>query len=86
MDKYNIVAILFIFYVIYICFNEYETFTNNYMILSENQNPVCSMSCCHYTWPIDHVDKIADGYEPSNIMCDNGYDTGCMCIKEDDRV
>lgn len=82
MNKYNIVALLFILFILYICFtNGYEKFTNNFMILSEGHNPVCSMSCCHYTWPIDHIDKIPDGYEPTNIMCDNGYDTGCMCKK-----
>lgn len=88
MLKSNIISIIIILLIMCMCYNnQYEKFSN-YMILSANQNPVCSMDCCQYTWPVDHIDQtsIFTKYKPSNIMCDNGQDIGCMCIdKEDDE-
>lgn len=88
MLKSNIIGIILILLIIFLCYDKnYETFSN-YMILSENQNPVCSMNCCSYTWPIDHIDQteILKKYNTSGIMCDNGQDVGCMCIeKEKDK-
>lgn len=85
MLKSNIIGIILILLIIFLCYNNnYETFSN-YMILSENQNPVCSMNCCAYTWPVDHINQteILKKYNPSGIMCDNGQDVGCMCIKKE---
>lgn len=81
----NIIALIIILFIVYLCRNNnYEKF-NNYILIPENQHPKCSMSCCTYTWPIDHIDQteILKKYDTSGTMCDNGDDVGCMCIAKE---
>ena len=86
MLKSNIIGLFIILLIVYMCYNNHYEKFSNYMIISENQNPTCSMNCCKYTWPIDHIDQtnIFKKYNSSNIMCDNGHDVGCMCIEKSD--
>jgi|SaaInlStandDraft_7_1057024.scaffolds.fasta_scaffold66723_2 hypothetical protein len=85
----NCVAIFIILCIAYLMYNNnYEKF-NNYIIHAEYQNPICGMTCCHKTWTSMDIDESDIGlyktdmgtkYLPSGIMCDNGINTGCMCI------
>ena len=84
----NIVGIIIIFIILYLCCDRnYESFTN-FMILPEYQNAKCAMSCCHIGYTTMIVDDSNIGIKPSdigtkyattNINCDNGISNGCIC-------
>jgi hypothetical protein len=90
-----IIIIIIIIYLLcnnnYEKFNNYinDEYNNNYIINSEYHNPTCGLTCCHKTWTTMDIDESDIGlykedmgtkYLPSGIMCDNGINTGCMCI------
>lgn len=75
----NCIVMIIIIVFVFLLSNNYETF-GNYIINSEFLNPICDMNCCYKTWTTDNeINIINNKYLPSNTMCDNGNNTGCMC-------
>lgn len=83
----DIILLLVVFFVFVLYYNNIETFTN-FMILPEQQNVVCAMSCCHHNWMTIDIDDsnigvnkkdIGTKYLRTGIMCDNGISNGCIC-------
>lgn len=83
----NIIGLIVIIFVLYLCYtNAYEKFSS-YVLVPELMNNVCSMTCCNHPWTPLNLDtkyvKMSDmgtKYKASGTMCDNGQDTGCLCI------
>ena len=101
--KNNVIALIIIAGVLYFVFNGFENFTDsndefiiddefadqNYMLDTNQNDVICSRSCCAKTWPtgIEDNDSIY-GVKPSDIgtkyistneFCTNGYTEGCVC-------
>ena len=65
-------------------YGDVEGNDNNIIKIDENR---CSRECCkHSQWPIAHdlVPKVGSEYVGSNMSCNWGQGSGCVCLKKND--
>ena len=65
---------------------------NNTLEIKKLDKNVCSKQCCkHVQWPVPHdaktkdmSDKELEKYISTNLSCNFGSGSGCLCVTKDD--
>jgi len=61
------------------------TIINEPSKLSKIDMNVCSKKCCNSgQWDIPHMKKSNKDYVATNLMCNNGRGSGCVCMEKND--